>query len=106
VAFEDSIHGGSGDHEQLGQCRDVLDRLKAEVRAAQMQAQRAVNAELLDLFWVIGSEILQRAETAQDLVRAIRKLGERTGTISLRQINTDPEHLPTLLKPGQQPALH
>jgi transcriptional regulator with XRE-family HTH domain len=32
------------------------------------------------------SALLQKAETAQDLVRAIRLLGERTGTVSLRQM--------------------
>ncbi|WP_238153490.1 hypothetical protein [Kribbella speibonae] len=32
------------------------------------------------------SAFLQKAETAQDLVRAIRMLGERTGTVSLRQM--------------------
>ncbi|TDD62003.1 transcriptional regulator [Kribbella antibiotica] len=32
------------------------------------------------------SAFLQKAETAQDLVRAIRLLGERTGTVSLRQM--------------------
>lgn len=41
---------------------EVLDRLKAEVRATRIQAQRAVNAELLGLFWTIGTEILQQQQ--------------------------------------------
>lgn len=39
---------------------DLLARLKAEVRAAQLRAHRVVNTELLRLYWTIGQAILDR----------------------------------------------
>ena len=39
---------------------EVLDRLKAEVRSARIQAQRTISVALLDLFWTIGTEILHQ----------------------------------------------
>lgn len=39
---------------------ELLDRLKAEVRAAQVRAHRTVNTELIGLYWRIGSAILER----------------------------------------------
>ncbi len=41
---------------------ELLDRLKAEVRAAQLRAHRAVNVELVDLYWRIGRTILERQD--------------------------------------------
>ena len=42
---------------------NVLARLKDRVRSAQLQVQRSVNTELIELYWRIGSEILsQQAE--------------------------------------------
>lgn len=42
---------------------EVLARLTAEVRAAQVQAQRTANVALLRLYWTIGSEILHQQQT-------------------------------------------
>ncbi|MDQ2797251.1 MAG: PDDEXK nuclease domain-containing protein [Actinomycetota bacterium] len=48
----------TGHELEPAQYGEVLSRLKAEVRAAQLRAQRTVNTALLELFWTIGSEIL------------------------------------------------
>lgn len=39
---------------------EVLERLKHEVRAARARAQRVINTQLLELYWVIGRTILER----------------------------------------------
>ncbi|MFG1820587.1 helix-turn-helix domain-containing protein [Kribbella sp. NPDC049174] len=54
-----------------------------DAAAAQTTARQLVMDD--DRPATLGA-FLQRAETAQDLVRGIRMLGERTGTISLRQM--------------------
>lgn len=41
---------------------DLLNELKARIRAAQVRASLAVNRELVVLYWQIGSEILARQE--------------------------------------------
>jgi predicted nuclease of restriction endonuclease-like (RecB) superfamily len=41
---------------------ELLAHLKAEIGAARTRAALAVNAELIGLYWRIGSEILQRQE--------------------------------------------
>ena len=40
----------------------LLDQLKAEIRGARLQALRPANAELLGLYWRIGSLILARQQ--------------------------------------------
>lgn len=40
----------------------LLDQLKAEIRGARLQAMRTANAELLGLYWRIGSLILARQQ--------------------------------------------
>jgi predicted nuclease of restriction endonuclease-like (RecB) superfamily len=44
---------------------EMLARLKERVRSAQLQAQRTVNTQLIELYWTIGNEILrqQREQT-------------------------------------------
>ncbi|MCH8612016.1 PDDEXK nuclease domain-containing protein [Arsenicicoccus dermatophilus] len=42
---------------------DVLARVKGEIRAARTRAQRVVNTQLLELYWVIGHSILERQES-------------------------------------------
>jgi predicted nuclease of restriction endonuclease-like (RecB) superfamily len=59
---------------------EVLDRLKAEVRSARIQAQRTISVALLDLFWTIGTEILHQqkargwgAKVIDQLARDLRE---------------------------------
>ncbi len=40
----------------------VLEAVKARIRAAQLQAARSVNQELVSLYWHIGREIIQRQD--------------------------------------------
>jgi hypothetical protein len=40
----------------------LLTQLKSRIRAAQLNAARAVNAELVVLYWSIGRDILDRQE--------------------------------------------
>jgi len=41
---------------------EMLTRLKEQVRAAQFQAQRSVNRQLIELYWTIGREILRQQD--------------------------------------------
>jgi hypothetical protein len=41
---------------------DFLDSLKTRVRQAQTKAMLSVNRELIQLYWDIGREIVQRQE--------------------------------------------
>lgn len=41
---------------------DLLRQIKAAVHASRQRAQRTVNRELIDLYWTIGSRILERQE--------------------------------------------
>jgi predicted nuclease of restriction endonuclease-like (RecB) superfamily len=71
---------------------EVLDRLKAEVRAARIQAQRTVSVALLDLFWTIGAEILHQQQArgwgAKVIDRLARDLrGEFPGMRGLTRSN-------------------
>ncbi|WP_230855103.1 DUF1016 N-terminal domain-containing protein [Arthrobacter terrae] len=40
----------------------MLNTLKRRVRDARIQAQRAVNTELIELYWNIGNEILTQQD--------------------------------------------
>jgi len=42
--------------------RDLLTRLKTQIRTAQVRAAVAVNQELVLLYWGIGKEILTRQQ--------------------------------------------
>ncbi|HEY2650591.1 MAG TPA: hypothetical protein VGI50_01640, partial [Solirubrobacteraceae bacterium] len=39
---------------------EFLEDIKVRVRRAQARAARAINAELIEVYWQIGSEILRR----------------------------------------------
>ncbi len=39
---------------------EFLEDIKARIRSAQARAARAINAELIDVYWQIGQEILRR----------------------------------------------
>lgn len=45
-----------------GAYADMLRSIKTAVRDSRLRAQRAVNRELIDLYWAIGREIVQRQE--------------------------------------------
>jgi predicted nuclease of restriction endonuclease-like (RecB) superfamily len=42
--------------------RDLLARLKSQIRTAQVRAALAVNQQLVMLYWGIGREILERQQ--------------------------------------------
>ena len=42
--------------------QQTLETLKHRVHSAQIQAQRTINTELIQLYWSIGKEILLRQE--------------------------------------------
>jgi len=39
---------------------EFLEDIKSRIRSAQARAARAINAELIEVYWHIGREILQR----------------------------------------------
>ncbi len=53
---------------------ELLEQLKARVRASQVRAVRAANSELLSLYWSVGRDILQRQEQAGWGSRVIDRL--------------------------------
>jgi len=55
---------------------DFLNGLKIRVRDAQVQAQRVVNTQLIELYWGIGSEILSRQTKGSWGSGVIRRLSE------------------------------
>lgn len=55
---------------------ELLARLKAEVRTAQLRAHRTVNTELLALYWTIGQAILDRQTGEGWGTRVIRRLAD------------------------------
>jgi predicted nuclease of restriction endonuclease-like (RecB) superfamily len=55
---------------------EFLGSLKHRVRAAQLQAQRTVNTQLIELYWNIGKEILSQQETQGWGAKVIGRLAE------------------------------
>ncbi len=53
---------------------ELLEQLKARVRASQLRAARAANSELLHLYWSVGRDILNRQEQAGWGSRVIDRL--------------------------------
>ena len=53
---------------------ELLEQLKARVRASQVRAARAANSELLALYWSVGRDILDRQEQAGWGTRVIDRL--------------------------------
>jgi len=53
---------------------ELLAQLKARVRASQVRATRAANMELLQLYWSVGRDILDRQEQAGWGSRVIDRL--------------------------------
>ena len=53
---------------------ELLEQLKARVRASRVRAARAANSELLKLYWSVGRDILDRQEQAGWGSRVIDRL--------------------------------
>ncbi len=53
---------------------ELLEQLKARVRNSQVRAARAANSELLELYWSVGRDILDRQEQAGWGSRVIDRL--------------------------------
>ena len=56
--------------------RDLLTRLKSQIRTAQVRAAVAVNQELVVLYWGIGKEILTRQKEDGWGTRVIERLAK------------------------------
>ena len=56
--------------------QDLLDRLKSQIRTAQVRAAVAVNQELVVLYWGIGKEILNRQKEDGWGTRVIERLAK------------------------------
>ncbi len=55
---------------------DLLEQLKTRVRASRLRAARAANNELLELYWSIGRDILDRQDQGGWGSRVIDRLAE------------------------------
>jgi len=44
-------------------CADLLEQVKVRVRTSRVQVARAVNTELVGLYWQIGPLIIDRQES-------------------------------------------
>ena len=53
-------HPRSAPHQSLRSYEEFLEDIKARIRTAQARAARAINAELVEVYWQIGDEILRR----------------------------------------------
>jgi predicted nuclease of restriction endonuclease-like (RecB) superfamily len=68
----------TGSPESPHSYEEFLEDIKARIRSAQARAARAINAELIDVYWQIGHEILQRqAEEGDRRGRGGPKIVER-----------------------------
>ncbi len=45
--------------------RDWIVSIKQRVQASQIKAAMAVNSELLELYWYLGEQILEKQQTAK-----------------------------------------
>jgi len=55
---------------------DILEQLKQEIRTARLRATLAVNQELLDLYWRVGTIILKQQELKRWGAKVIQTLSE------------------------------
>ena len=63
-------HPSSESHQPLRSYEEFLEDIKARIRTARARAARAINAELVEVYWQIGREILRRqAEEGPELGR-------------------------------------
>jgi hypothetical protein len=61
---------------------EFLEDIKGRIRSAQARAARAINAELIEVYWQIGSEILRRQQQEGP------ELGRRTPGV-VQRLSTD-----------------
>jgi predicted nuclease of restriction endonuclease-like (RecB) superfamily len=54
------VHRATGSPESPRSYDEFLEEIKGRIRSAQARAARAINAELIDVYWQIGQEILRR----------------------------------------------
>lgn len=54
------VHGATGSPESPRSYEEFLEEIKGRIRSAHARAARAINAELIDVYWQIGQEILRR----------------------------------------------
>ena len=52
-------HPSSESHQPLHSYEEFLEDIKARIRTARARAARAINAELVEVYWQIGREILR-----------------------------------------------
>jgi predicted nuclease of restriction endonuclease-like (RecB) superfamily len=72
------VHRPTGSPESPHSYEEFLEDIKARIRSAQARAARAINAELIDVYWQIGQEILRRqAEEGNRRGRGGPKIVER-----------------------------
>jgi predicted nuclease of restriction endonuclease-like (RecB) superfamily len=72
------VHRPTGSPESLHSYEEFLEDIKGRIRSAQARAARAINAELIDVYWQIGQEILRRqAEEGNRRGRGGLKIVER-----------------------------
>lgn len=93
---------------------ELLADLKARVRATRFRAARAVNTEVLGLYWSIGRDILDRQEAAGWGAKVVDRLAadlrrafpEQRGwsPSNLKNMRRISEAWPTLEDFGQQPV--
>ena len=55
---------------------DILEQLKQEIKTARLRAMIAVNTELLQLYWRVGTIILQQQQTQGWGAKVIQSLSE------------------------------
>jgi predicted nuclease of restriction endonuclease-like (RecB) superfamily len=72
------VHRATGSPESPRSYEEFLEEIKGRIRSAQARAARAINAELIDVYWQIGQEILRRqAEDGNRRGRGGPKIVER-----------------------------
>jgi predicted nuclease of restriction endonuclease-like (RecB) superfamily len=72
------VHRATGSPESPRSYEEFLEEIKGRIRSAQARAARAINAELIDVYWQIGQEILRRqAEEGNRRGRGGPKIVER-----------------------------
>ena len=73
--------------------RELIERLKQRIRESQARAARAVNTELVMLYWWIGREIVEEQQTSgwgDDIVGRITPVYRRGHRLSPRLFAPEP----------------
>jgi predicted nuclease of restriction endonuclease-like (RecB) superfamily len=75
-------HPSAGASEPAHSYEEFLEDIKRRIRSAQARAARAINAELIEVYWQIGSEIVRRQQQQGP------ELGRRTRGV-VQQLSAD-----------------